>query len=233
MSDETPQVQPTPQAQPTPTQTYPEPKKTSGLAVAALVLGIVALIFSWIPFVNAFAIAPGVLAIIFGLIGFFVTGASKPRGGKGLAISGLVLGIIAAIIFLTINSAVGSAVNTVSEQANSEYAVTIDSSASGTDYSGNPAIIITYTFTNNSDKDANFTFAISDEAFQNGVELSSAVITDGSVHSQNGIKDIKPGATITVQQAYSLIDTSEVTVECSALLSFNNEPIASAVFPVS
>jgi hypothetical protein len=208
-------------------------QKTSGLAVAALVLGIIAILFSWIPFVNAFAIAPGVLAIIFGLIGFFATGKAKGKGGKGLAVAGLVLGVVSAIIFFTINSAVGSAMNEASEQANKEYSVTIDSASSSTDYSGKPIIIISYTFTNNSEKDTNFMVAVSDKAFQNGVGLERALVTNGSVDSQSTLKDIKPGATTQVQQAYVLADTSEVTVECSVLLSLKKELIASAKFPVN
>lgn len=67
--------------------------KTSGMAIASLVLGIVGFVF--FPFV------PSVLAIIFGVIGINQVNSSKGAiGGKGMAVAGLVLGIVA--IALTI-----------------------------------------------------------------------------------------------------------------------------------
>lgn len=113
----------------------------------------------------------------------------------------------------------------------SKYGVTIDSSQVGTDYDGKPAIVVTYTFTNNSDKATSFMVAVSAKAFQNGVELGDALVVDG-VDSQPLMSDIKPGATITVQDAYLLADQSEVTVEVSELFSLSDDLIATQVFTV-
>ena len=67
-----------------------ENKKTNGLAITGLVLGIVAMLF------NPFAIL-SILSIIFSIIGLVKV---KTLGsGKGLAIAGLILGIIATIWF--------------------------------------------------------------------------------------------------------------------------------------
>lgn len=57
----------------------------NGLGVAALVLGIIGIVFFWVPFVNWIS---GVLAIIFGAVG-----VRKPVK-KGVAKAGLILGII-------------------------------------------------------------------------------------------------------------------------------------------
>ncbi|MEJ7596560.1 MAG: DUF4190 domain-containing protein [Kofleriaceae bacterium] len=66
----------------------------NGLAVAGLVLGIVALVFFWIPFLNWIL---AILAIIFGAVGN--SKANKIGGkGKGMAIAGLVMGILGAIL---------------------------------------------------------------------------------------------------------------------------------------
>lgn len=76
----------------------PEKKKTSGMAVAALVLGIVGFFFNIL----------GVLAIIFGAIGMSQTGRDKNLGGRGMAIAGLVLGIIDILFWVIVIALIGS-----------------------------------------------------------------------------------------------------------------------------
>jgi hypothetical protein len=64
-----------------------------GLGITGMVLGIVAAVFFWIPFLN---VALAVLALIFGIVGIFL------NSGKGMAIAGAVLGglaLIASIVF--------------------------------------------------------------------------------------------------------------------------------------
>ncbi len=63
---------------------YAQPQG-NGLAVTALVLGIIGLVFSMVPFLP-YPLA--ILAIIFGFIGL------KKQVKKGLAITGIVTGII-------------------------------------------------------------------------------------------------------------------------------------------
>ncbi|HUJ62343.1 MAG TPA: hypothetical protein VLX92_27740 [Kofleriaceae bacterium] len=57
------------------------------MGVAALVLGIVGLLLSFIPFFGMYALPLTALALILGALG-----ARKPK--KGLAIAGLVLGLV-------------------------------------------------------------------------------------------------------------------------------------------
>jgi hypothetical protein len=77
---------------------YAAPQQGNGMAVAALVLGILSLILSWLLVVD-FILA--VLAIIFGAVG--LSAAAKRGGaGRGMAIAGLILGaltIVLGIIF--------------------------------------------------------------------------------------------------------------------------------------
>ncbi len=74
--------------------------RTDGFCVAGMVLGIIALVFCWIPI---FAIVMGVLAIIFGGIG--MGNVSKNPGmktGSGMGVAGLITGIIALIVAVVI-----------------------------------------------------------------------------------------------------------------------------------
>lgn len=117
------------------------------------------------------------------------------------------------------------------EQAPSKYAVTIDGSTVTTDYEGKPAIIVDYTFTNNSDDATSFAVACSQKAFQNGVQLANAVVMDDLGNGY--LAEIKPGATTSARMAYSLTDESDVTVEVTELISFDDTILAEATFPVA
>ena len=113
-----PAPQPVQQAQPVyvqPVVAVPaQPRKSSGMAIAGLIMGIFTLIFCWVPVVSWIL---GLLGLIFSIIGI----AKKNGGAKGAAIAGLVLTILGAIIGIALYGLVlGTSVNEYLEQA--EYA---------------------------------------------------------------------------------------------------------------
>jgi hypothetical protein len=83
-----------------PVNPYGQPKPNNGLAVTGLVLGIIALVFSWVPFFDGLIIIP---AIIFAIIGI---NAAKRLGGIGktMAIVGLCLALAASVICIAISA---------------------------------------------------------------------------------------------------------------------------------
>lgn len=92
-------------------------KQKSGLAAAGMVLGIIAIVGSWIPFLNIVSIIIAVLAIIFGGV------ALMQKRGTGKAIAALVLGVLTIIIAIVMMSAavdsIDKAVNDDAEQKTS------------------------------------------------------------------------------------------------------------------
>ena len=66
------------------------------MAIASLGCGIVSLIGDFIPFISFFSFIIGILAIVFGAKGLKF--AKETNIGKGLAIAGLVMGIIAVVM---------------------------------------------------------------------------------------------------------------------------------------
>lgn len=85
------------------------------------------------------------------------------------------------------------------------------------DHDGKPILVLTYTWTNNSNDTAKASLAVSVEAYQNGVSLDTAYFIDG-VDSGSGIKNVRPGYSIEVQNAYKLSDTkSDVEIEIKDL----------------
>jgi Domain of unknown function (DUF4190) len=81
---------------------YPPPRppaRTSGLAVASLVLGIVGLVLWWLTFGVA-----ALLAVVFGHVGLSQTRRGD-RGGRGMAVAGLSMGYVglaAALVFVIV-----------------------------------------------------------------------------------------------------------------------------------
>ena len=96
-----------------------------------------------------------------------------------------------------------------------DYTVEIESATITQDYAGDPAVVITYSWTNNSSETTSPLFSVSTAVFQDGVGLESALITDDSVYDSNmRTADVRPGTTIEVQEAFSLYNTtSPIEVE--------------------
>lgn len=236
-----------------------ENKPRSAMAVASLVLGIVALVTSILPIINNLSFVMAILGVVFGIVG--IVGISKgKKAGKGLAIAGLVLSVVAFILVLVMQSAFSAALDEAMEESGmtsasaetaaagdaavsepqaaeqsgsteAAYGVTIDGCRVTEDYEGNPAAVITYTFTNNSDEATSFMVALYPKVFQNGVELDTAIGSDWD--SNKHTSDVKPGSSTTVEIGYALEDMSDVTVEVEELLSFSDTILAEQTFSLS
>ena len=190
------------------------------MAVASLVSGIVALVTSILPIINNLSFLLAILGIVFAIVG--LVGISKgKKSGKGLGVAGLVLSVIAFILVLVMQS----------EATQAAYGVTIDGCRVTEDYQGNPAVVVTYTFTNNSDEATSFMVALYPKVFQNGVELGTAIGSDWD--SEKYSSDVKPGSSTTVEMGYALEDMSDITVEVEELLSFSDAVLAEQTFSLS
>lgn len=107
-----------------------------------------------------------------------------------------------------------------------DYDVEIKSAITTTDYEGNPAIVVTYSWTNNSDETTSCMASVIASAFQDGVELETAIIMDDSVFDANPyMKDVRPGTTIDIQQAFELTSSSNVEIEITELFSFDDKAV--------
>ena len=87
---------PPPGYPPPPGYAYRQPGPGHGKAVAGLVLGILSIVFCWASFVDLLLLVPGLIFSILGL-----SDARAGRGGRGLAMSGLICtiaGVVLAIV---------------------------------------------------------------------------------------------------------------------------------------
>ena len=87
------------------------------------------------------------------------------------------------------------------------------------DKNGNPVLLITYEFTNNSDENASWIVKLHNKVFQTGIECGGIAFHD-EITSQMQMNEIQPGTTVTIVEGYPLYDdTSTVTLECKEFLS--------------
>lgn len=131
---------------------------------------------------------------------------------------------------------VGAKPNNSSEKTSNigDYAVTIDGARLSEDYEGNPAIIVTYTWTNNGTETESALLALSAKAYQNGVQLDTAMMSSASGYESNALTELKPGATVTVQSAFLLNDsTSQVEVDISEAFAISDSGTISQTFDIT
>lgn len=95
----------------------------SGLGIAGLVLGAVALVFSLIPIVNNVAAFIAVLGLIFGIIGAVGIFKGKKRN-KVIAILALVFNVVALILVFVSQGIYGQAINNALDAGKSNTAAT-------------------------------------------------------------------------------------------------------------
>jgi hypothetical protein len=98
---------------------YQVAQPSNGMAVAALVVGIIGLVLFWTVWGGVIL---GILGVIFGAVG--ISKANRGAPNKGMAVAGLVLGALALVGSILFLVAVVSAVN--SEQRFDQIAQCIE-----------------------------------------------------------------------------------------------------------
>lgn len=84
------------------------PLPKSGMAIASLVLGIVAAATSFMPIINNLSFILAVLAVIFGVVGIVGVARGK-RSGRGFAIAGIVVAVIAGAMVMSVQASYSAA----------------------------------------------------------------------------------------------------------------------------
>lgn len=107
------------------------------------------------------------------------------------------------------------------------------------DDEGKDAVFITFDFTNNSEENANYDTALYGQCFQNGVELDFATIYNGERDElyDNKYKDIQPGTTIEVKEAFLTQDRENPltvqVVSMGEIMGGESEGMAEKVFEIA
>lgn len=114
----------------------PAPASKSALGIASLVLGIVGIVGSWIPFLNNFSFIIAIVGVILGAIGLRSV-LKGTKAGKGITIAGLVLSILACVIVLATQSMYSKAIDDTMNSMTSNSSSSSSSSSSSDNSSSN------------------------------------------------------------------------------------------------
>lgn len=94
---------------------YGAPAPRTGMAIAALVVGILSFLLAWVPFVGWLGVVGGVVAVVLGVL--VVTGAARGvRGGRGMGVTGLVVGGLAVVLGLVLQVVYVSVIDQFTEE---------------------------------------------------------------------------------------------------------------------
>lgn len=113
--------------------------------------------------------------------------------------------------------------------------VQIRGAAAAEDYEGKQAIVVTYSWTNNSGSTASAYETLLVKAFQNGARLDSAVVIDSKKFDfSNYMREIRPGRSADVQIAFHLNSkTTAVDIEISQLGSSSGDTVVMSFDPAA
>ena len=95
----------------------PPPKQGAGLAIASMVLGIVALLLSWIPIINNVAAIVAVVGLGLG-IPALIRARRGTHSGGGMAIAGLVTSVLAIVLVILTQMLFVNAIDEVEDSIN-------------------------------------------------------------------------------------------------------------------
>lgn len=143
---------------------FKAPPSKSAMAITALVLGIIALITSFLPIINNLSFVLVVLGVIFSIVGLVGISRGK-KSGKGIAIAALVICVLSGVIVLATQSMYSAALDGVTNPSVETVSSSDQQSASSASDSADFTIegealdkseysaSITGTFLNNTDGD--------------------------------------------------------------------------------
>ncbi|HYO36618.1 MAG TPA: DUF4190 domain-containing protein [Geodermatophilus sp.] len=111
---------------------YAPQRKGAGLAVASMVLGIIALLLSWVPVINNVAAVLAVIALALGIPALLGARRGTHRG-TGLAITGLVTSVVAVVVVILTQAFYASVLDDVERSLDEELSsiAPSDGAASG------------------------------------------------------------------------------------------------------
>ena len=114
---------------------------TSGLAIAGLVLGILAILGAFIPLLNILTAPFAIIGLILAIIGFL--GINKGKyAGRGIAIAGIVLGAVALVVTVGMYGCAGAIAGSSGASSSSsatETASTAEAESSASQESSTPS----------------------------------------------------------------------------------------------
>jgi hypothetical protein len=74
-----------------------------GVAIAAMIVGILSLLIAWIPFLGLLGLIGGIVALVLGIVGRNRIKRSG-AGGNGMAVAGIATGVVAVVLSIAVHA---------------------------------------------------------------------------------------------------------------------------------
>ena len=101
------------------------------------------------------------------------------------------------------------------------------------DYSGAPCLLVYYDYSNNGTSASSAMVDVSLQAYQNGQALSAAIPEGNDEAIDQFMAEVQPGQAVTVCQAFSLIDESDVTLQAGEAFSLGGGTVTSQILQLN
>ena len=113
------------------------------------------------------------------------------------------------------------------ELSNERFSIHYTRNVVSTDFGGESCLLVYYDYTNNGTSASSAMVDVNLTAYQNGTSLEAAIPASSDEAIDAFMKEIQPGETINVCQAFSLQDMSAVTLQASDAFGLDNGITAS------
>lgn len=100
------------------------------------------------------------------------------------------------------------------------------------DFSGSPCLLVYYDYSNNGTTASSAMVDVNLQAFQNGEVLTAAIPESDDDAIDQFMTEVQPGQAVTVCQAFSLKDESDVTLQAGEAFSFGGGTITSQILKI-
>ena len=113
------------------------------------------------------------------------------------------------------------------------FAIKYTGSSLGKDFPGNPCLMLYYNYTNKGTITSSAMVDVNIKVYQHGKSCPPAIPEDNRSNTGTYTQSVEPGETINVCQAFSLQDTSDVTVQASEAFHFGDGTIHSQILTLN
>lgn len=202
-------------------QSLQQPQGASGLAITGLVLGVLAVVLSFIPIVNNAAFVFAIIGLILAIAGRSQVKKGTKSGG-GIAVAGIVLCIVALVVTLAVQAACSAALDSITSgesgtvagesgaqkadtsnmaigqtvDLDSGLSVTINSVTPGLEnFDGSLVTAVSVTYTNNGTDNASFNTYDWKAEDANGAQRTETYYSEAGDELSAGT--LSPGGTVT------------------------------------
>lgn len=118
------------------------------------------------------------------------------------------------------------------DMSNDKFSIHYKQHRVAKDVSGAPCLLVYYDYSNNGSSASSAMVDVNLQAYQNGQTLTAAIPESDDSAIDQFMAEVQPGQAVTVCQAFSLTDETDVTLEAGEAFSFGGGTITSQIIKI-